>query len=130
MSVTTYQVPAVDRAFFPDSKALAISVHELPTMDTKPQIKLVVTPILPYDERLRKFLERPAPEYKTTPTLTQEEKEEPLCQPAETKTEEDIPMPPQEAAQLSKRERLNRWWQKEKAEQKAFRNAMAPYIAF
>lgn len=116
--------------------------------EMKPPAKVLLAPALPYDERLRKFLERPSAQKKTSQynddtsstyssTTAVERKqsvatastladETPAVAVSQIKEEgERVPRD-----HLSRRERLKEWWVKEKAEQKAFRNAMGPYFAF
>lgn len=135
MSLTTHQPPH-SWATTPNHKNPTISTRELPA---KPKIELVVTEMLPYEDRLRKFLERPGTRSNTTSTAAEvasmpEERTLPLVQPmtriiaiSELEEAHSKAVP---RLQPSGRERLSKWWKQELAEQKGFVKALSPYIAF
>lgn len=131
---TVYQSP-ISWDASREIKTMEVSTRQF--VPVKPEIQLIVTPVHD-DERLQRSRSvstsssMASTVREQAPTQsTSEEKHAAYCSPKEAMNSVVVPDAPLEKrVYLSKRERLSRWWQKEKAEQKAFRNAMSRYHAF
>lgn len=136
---TTYQPPIIRPTFKHLETKDKFSIHELPLeLNIKPN----PTP-LPSNDTLRDSLKRSTSPSKVSKTLNHAVEEDDSLLESDLKERDSTEAPSErtttdatrdeaitEGVHLSKRERWSQWWRKERAEQKAFGNAMAPYFAF